>query len=208
MVAAALILSLCCVSLLLVGLAKLYHYYQPAHHQHTALASPNNTGDRDTLSSRGSASAHEFLQLEPASEAGAGVEGHYGRSLSARQPRGILKQSRTSESLTYCTASSSLTLYSNPALEPQCSPLRLQDPERQQVVSTLASGTLERQALGSPMHNWQPTDPGFPGDPQASPRLLSDPHQQRGCGRVSQTSLLCSSREPLGVAGDPVKERR
>merc|ERR1711974_118765 len=183
-------------------------YYQPAQqHQHSTLPSPNT--DRDTLSSRGSASlaAQEFLQLEPASEAGAGLEGHYGsvrsvKSSTPRQPRGILKQSRTSESLTYC-ANSSLTLYSNPALEPQCSPLRLQDPEamleRQVVVSTLASSTLERP-LGSPIHNWQqPAHPsGFPSEPQASPRLLSEPLQARGCRRVSQTSLLCSMREPPG----------
>ena len=204
LVAAVLILSLCFTSILLVGLAKLYHYYyQPAHqHQHTALPSPNT--DRDTLSSRGSASlvAQEFLQLEPASESGAGLEGHYGsvKSATPRQPRGILKQSRTLESLTYC-ANSSLTLYSNPALEPQCSPLRLQDPEamleRQVVVST-----LERQALGSPIHNWQqsPDPPGFPfSEPQASPRQFSEPqHQPRGCRRVSQTSLLCSMREGSG----------
>ena len=212
LLAAVLILSLCCLSLLMVGLAKLYHYYQPSYnHQHTTLTSPNNTGDRDTLSSRGSASQHEFLQLEPASETGGsgGLEGQYGsvrsvKSTTPRQPRGILKQSRTSESLTYC-ANSSLTLYSNPALEPQCSPLRLQDPEvmlDRQVVSTLASGTLERPVVGSPMHNWQAADPsGFPpSEPhQGSPRLLlSDPQESRGCRRVSQTSLLCL-REPSGL---------
>ena len=223
---AILITALCCSSLLLVGLAKVYHYYRPAvQHQHAAI-----TNDMDTLSSRGSLAAQEFLQLEPSSEYRAGLEGHYGsvrsvKSVTPRPPRGILKQSRTSENLATC--SNSLTLYSNPALEPQCSPLRLQDPaamrERQQAVSTLASGTLERRAalgtierqtalgtlerraalgtierqaaLGSPMHNWQPTDPsGFPSDPTGSPGLLSKAQQQgRGCERVSQTSLLCSS---------------
>ena len=195
MVAAVLILSLCCISLLLVGLAKLYHYYQPAH-QHTALADPN----ADTLSSRGSASlaGHEFLQLEPSSESGPSLEGQYGRVVKSVTPRrGILKQSRTSENLSYC-ANSSLTLYSNPALEPHGSPLRLQDPEtmiERQMVSTLATATLER-SLGSSKHNWQAED--FLSEAQGSLRLLSDPQEPGGCQRVSQTSLLCL-RESEGL---------
>ena len=200
--AAVLILSFCCLSLLTVGLAKLYHYYQPAH-QHTALADPN--ADLDTLSSRGSASlaGHEFLQLEPSSEPGPSLEGHYGRvvkSVTPRQPRGILKQSRTSENLSYC-ASSSLTLYSNPALEPHGSPLRLQDPEtmiERQMVSTLATATLER-SLGSSKQNWQAADSSdFLSEAQGSLRLLSDPQEPGGCQRVSQTSLLCL-RESEGL---------
>ena len=193
--AAVLILSLCCLSLLTVGLAKLYHYYQPAH-QHTALADPN----ADTLSSRGSASlaGHEFLQLEPSSESGPSLEGQYGRVVKSVTPRrGILKQSRTSENLSYC-ANSSLTLYSNPALEPHGSPLRLQDPEtmiERQMVSTLATATLER-SLGSSKHNWQAED--FLSEAQGSLRLLSDPQEPGGCQRVSQTSLLCL-RESEGL---------
>ena len=198
--AAVLILSPSCLSLLTVGLAKLYHYYQPAH-QHTALASPN--ADLDTLSSRGSASlaGHEFLQLEPSSESGPSLEGQYGRVVKSVTPRrGILKQSRTSENLSYC-ANSSLTLYSNPALEPHGSPLRLQDPEtmiERQMVSTLATATLER-SLGSSKHNWQAADSSdFLSEAQGSVRLLSDPQEQGGCQRVSQTSLLCL-RESEGL---------
>ena len=198
--AAVLILSLSCLSLLTVGLAKLYHYYQPAH-QHTALASPN--ADLDTLSSRGSASlaGHEFLQLEPSSESGPSLEGQYGRVVKSVTPRrGILKQSRTSENLSYC-ANSSLTLYSNPALEPHGSPLRLQDPEtmiERQMVSTLATATLER-SLGSSKHNWQAADSAdFLSEAQGSLRLLSDPQEPGGCQRVSQTSLLCL-RESEGL---------
>ena len=197
LMAAILIIALCCTSLLLVGLAKVYHYYRPAvQHQHAAI-----TNDMDTLSSRGSLAAQEFLQLEPSSEYRAGLEGHYGsvrsvKSVTPRPPRGILKQSRTSENLATC--SNSLTLYSNPAVEGQCSPLRLKDPlllERQ-VVDTLAGDNTLERPLGSPMHSWQAMrrqneSPCFPSESPGSPRLLSKPEEPRGCQRDPETSLLC-----------------
>ena len=170
MLVATLILTLCLTSLVVVLLAKLYHYYQSPHH--SPLSSHHTGTDLDNLSSLGSL-GQEFMQLDPATEVQEGQYGTVSRS-TPRPPRGILKQSRTQESL---------TLYSNPALEehssPEIRPVRLQEPgcedglQRLEMVGKLGLERLrpELSARAATLHRLGPRSTGPP--PGASGRAMT-----------------------------------